>query len=169
LSEDEKESVVKQLRGYFNDLRQIKDTFIGSVDETECDDQVFPDEVGGWGPYKDESEFNQGLIEVCMTRHSENAFICMLCRMLESVGQGHEIVVNAQRLRAPEHPCAEVGSGCNSGLGVSGFYPEYWEYCKVLWRSGWDVAWIKEGLVDRVLEPYPQEAAVILHTSFSMW
>lgn len=51
----------------------------------------------------------------------------------------------------------------------SGYYSEYWEYNKALWRPAWDSAWIKEGLVERVLDPYLKEAAVILHTSYRFW
>ncbi|KND87311.1 hypothetical protein TOPH_08021 [Tolypocladium ophioglossoides CBS 100239] len=47
----------------------------------------------------------------------------------------------------------------------SGFYPEYWEYCKALWRPGWDGSWVKDRAVDRILEPYLKELAIIWNTS----
>ena len=37
LHEDEKESIIQQLRGYFDELRKIKGTFIGSIDGSDCD------------------------------------------------------------------------------------------------------------------------------------
>lgn len=51
------------------------------------------------------------------------------------------------------------------GWEFSGVFPDYWEYCKALWRPGWDAGWVKDGLVERVLDPYLQEVAVILTTS----
>ncbi len=33
----------------------------------------------------------------------------------------------------------------------------------------WDSQWIKDGLVERVLDPYLKEAAVILHTLYRIW
>lgn len=63
LSEDEKESIIQQLRRYFNELRQIQGTFIGGVDGSECEDQLFPEDGSRWGPYQNEAEFKQGLID----------------------------------------------------------------------------------------------------------
>lgn len=40
-SEPQKEHILSQLKGYVEELRQIKGTFIGSVDGTCCADQFF--------------------------------------------------------------------------------------------------------------------------------
>jgi hypothetical protein len=157
LSEDEKELEVQQLRGYFNQLRQIKGTFIGSIDGTEFEDQLFPDEVRGWGPYKDEPGFNQGLIKAWMRRYSGDPFICMLCRMLEGIGKGHEIVLTHNDFAARNILVQESKVVAILDWELTGFHPESWEYCKALWRPEWDGLWIKEGLVDRVLPQYLKE------------
>lgn len=48
---------------------------------------------------------------------------------------------------------------------MSGYYPEYWEYVKALYRPAWKSSWIKDGAVNQVLTPYLSELAVLLHVS----
>ncbi|KAF2276158.1 alpha/beta-hydrolase [Westerdykella ornata] len=61
LDNDQKKEVIEQLRDFISQLREIKGSFIGSVDSTACEDQLFTDEIGGYGPYKDEESFNVGI------------------------------------------------------------------------------------------------------------
>ena len=169
LHEDEKKSIARQLRGYFDELRKIKGIFIGGIDGSDCDDQLFPDDVDGWGPYKDESEFNMALVNVWSANYPDDPFIQLLCQMHSAIMKDHEIVFTHNDF-APRNILVE-GSKVVAVLDWqrSGFYPEYWEYCKALWRPEWDSAWIKEGLVEKVLDQYLKEAAVILHTSYRIW
>lgn len=58
----EKESVISQLRGYMEELRQIKGFFIGSVDNSWCNDHYFDDKRGAYGPpFASEAEFDRGI------------------------------------------------------------------------------------------------------------
>jgi hypothetical protein len=34
---------------------------------------------------------------------------------------------------------------------LSGYYPEYWEYVKALYRPAWKSSWIKKRVVDQIL------------------
>ena len=52
LNTSQKEQIIEQLRGFVTELRGIKGSFIGSVDGTACEDQLFTDEIGAYGPYK---------------------------------------------------------------------------------------------------------------------
>ncbi|KAJ4319273.1 hypothetical protein N0V84_006464 [Fusarium piperis] len=164
----EKESVIQQLRRHFNELRQIKGSFIGSVDGSACDDQFFSDDLGAYGPYKDEAEFNQGLVKAWSTGR-DDPFTILLCKLQLEVMKDHEIVMTHNDF-APRNIIVR-GSTVVAILDweFSGFYPEYWEYCKALWRPPWDSLWIKDGLVEQVLDPYLKEVAVILHTSYRIW
>lgn len=85
LSRGEKKSIIEQLRGYFNDFRQIKGPFIGGIDGSECDDQLFPDDVGGLGPYNDEGAFNRALGVVWWAKYSGDPFIRLICQMQRTV------------------------------------------------------------------------------------
>jgi hypothetical protein len=48
----EKESVIAQLRGYMEELRQFKGAFIGAIDGSACDDHFFDGNRGGYGPFR---------------------------------------------------------------------------------------------------------------------
>ncbi|KAK7963457.1 hypothetical protein PG988_010431 [Apiospora saccharicola] len=164
-----KASVMKQLRTYFDELRSIKGSFIGAVDGSACDDQFFCASPWSYGPYQTEEELNEGLCQAWSTdRDDEEAFTLLLCQMQRTTMHGHDIVMTHNDF-APRNILVR-GSTVVAILDweYSGFYPVYWEYCKSLWRPGWDSAWIKDGLVERVLGPYYKELAVILHTS-NMW
>jgi aminoglycoside phosphotransferase (APT) family kinase protein len=53
---------------------------------------------------------------------------------------------------------------------MAGYYPEYWEYVKALYRPGWESGWINDMAVDRVLQPYLMELAVFHHMhSMGAW
>lgn len=56
------------------ELRSIKGDFIGSVDGTACEDPVFCADLGAFGPYKTEDEFNDGLIRA-MKLSQENSCV----------------------------------------------------------------------------------------------
>ncbi|KAJ9357574.1 hypothetical protein DTO282F9_1422 [Paecilomyces variotii] len=62
MDDGRRKKIVQQLKGFMAQLRSIKGEFIGSVDGTACEDPVFCAELGGFGPYKTEDEFNDGLI-----------------------------------------------------------------------------------------------------------
>lgn len=57
----QKDTVIARLGDMFAQLRTFKGEFIGSVDGTACEDQLFSDEPEGYGPYADESDVNEGI------------------------------------------------------------------------------------------------------------
>lgn len=52
---------------------------------------------------------------------------------------------------------------------VSGYYPEYWEYVKALYRLVWESGWINDYAVEKILVPYSMELAVIMHSQIIVW
>jgi hypothetical protein len=46
LNPEERSSIVEQLRGYMEQLRSIQGSFIGSIDGSYCEDQLFTDDLG---------------------------------------------------------------------------------------------------------------------------
>ncbi|PHH53866.1 hypothetical protein CFIMG_002605RAa2 [Ceratocystis fimbriata CBS 114723] len=147
LSEEQKDKIVQQLRGYFVELRQIKGSFIGG----------------------DEAEFNKALVKAWSTNRENDPFTRLLCKIQVEVMSGHEIVMTHNDFD-PRNILVR-GSDVVAVLDweFSGFFPEYWEYCKSHWRPAWDSSWMQEDLVGRVLDPYLKEVAVILNTSYTMW
>ncbi|KAK4235058.1 kinase-like domain-containing protein [Achaetomium macrosporum] len=169
LTADEKQSVMRQLRGYFQELRQIKGTFIGSVDGSGCDDQFFENAPGACGPYGTEAEFNQALARAWLEGHEDDPFRQLLVKILFEVMQGHEIVMTHNDFAARNILVRGATVVAVLDWEFAGFYPEHWEYCKALWRPEWDSEWIRDGFVDKVLDPYLKEVALIMNTSFTVF
>ncbi|KAI2484440.1 phosphotransferase enzyme family protein [Pyrenophora tritici-repentis] len=165
---DQKQQIIEQLHGYFAQLRELKGSFIGSVDGKFCFDQVFDQDIGGHGPYEDEASFNEGLVKAL-----KNTMISgwgdTVCDMVLAM-KDHEIVFTHGDIS----PRNILVKDCNivSVLDweYSGYYPEYWEYAKAFFRPAWEKSWIKDRAVNKILKPYPLENAICQHVfSFGAW
>jgi thiamine kinase-like enzyme len=165
---EQKADVISQLRGYCDQLRAIEGSFIGSVDGTACEDPLFTDELGAYGPYKSEEEFNAGLIKALRNSH-DTPWTEKVCDMINTVLKGHRIVLTHADL-APRNILVR-GSKVVAILDweSADFYPEYWDSAKAVWREEWQKGWLKDHAVDQILEPYLAELAVVLHTRGIIW
>ncbi|KAK2758653.1 hypothetical protein FQN54_003343 [Arachnomyces sp. PD_36] len=65
LLDKEQKSIVEQLRGYVDELREIEGEFIGGVDGGPCDEVLFKHPWGQtsptYGPFSTRQEFNKGV------------------------------------------------------------------------------------------------------------
>ncbi|RYO85306.1 hypothetical protein DL762_005259 [Monosporascus cannonballus] len=168
-TDDEKESVLCQLKGYFAELRQIEGSYIGSIDGSSCEDQYFDDDPGQYGPYKDESEFTKGLVKAWSHGRDDDPFVHILCQMALDIFKGHKAVMTHNDFDPRNILIQSSKVVAILDWEKSGFYPECWEYCKALWRPGWNSGWMKDQAVSRVLTPYWKELAVIMNTSQTIW
>ncbi|KAL8635285.1 MAG: hypothetical protein Q9228_007209 [Teloschistes exilis] len=161
-NDTQKEHVVAQLRGFMEELRQIKGTTIGPVDGTYCVDQFFDGEdKETYGPYKSEAAFNNGLIRAIGARGC-NTWTELVTRLILSLPE-HSIVFTHNDL-APRNIIVRDGNVVAIlDWECSGFYPEYWEYVKALYWPDQQSGWHKENVVDRILQPYLLEYAYLLH------
>ncbi|KAI2612488.1 kinase-like protein [Hypoxylon fragiforme] len=178
---EEKLSVASQLRAHFDALRQIEasSSFIGSVDGSACADPYFAHAPGAYGPYGSEAEFNSGLLEAWEARHyhndddadddDEDPFAPIFRDALRRTMRGNRIVMTHNNFD-PSHVLVR-GAKVVAILDweQAGFYPEYWEYCRALWRPDWDSDWMKDKAVDSILSPYLKELGVIWNTSSVSW
>ncbi|KZF20993.1 phosphotransferase enzyme family protein-like protein [Xylona heveae TC161] len=165
---DQKADVIEQLRGFFSQLRNIKGSFIGSVDGTACEDQMFTDELGAYGPYEDEAAFNDGIV-TALKRSKQNAWVDLVSNMIEGILKGHDTVMTHGDFCPRNIIVQGTRVAAVIDWEMSGFYPEYWEYVKALYRPAWESGWIKERAVDYILHPYLSELGVILHTRDIVW
>jgi hypothetical protein len=69
------------LKDYFSQIRRLKGDFIGSVDRTACEAPIFDDELGGYGPFQDENEINDGIVKA-LKRSESGTFIDMISLMI---------------------------------------------------------------------------------------
>ncbi|RAL00708.1 uncharacterized protein BO80DRAFT_382876, partial [Aspergillus ibericus CBS 121593] len=66
LPDESQQSIMKQLRVYMSEWREIQGDFFGAVDGGPCDDIIFKHPWGKqsdqYGPYRTRQEFNQGVV-----------------------------------------------------------------------------------------------------------
>ncbi|KAL2136955.1 hypothetical protein VTI74DRAFT_11137 [Chaetomium olivicolor] len=164
MTEEAKESVVRQLRGYWDELRKIEGCFIGGVDSSACDDHFFSSmDLWEYGPFKNEDEFNLGLVRA-WTKERDDPRTHLVARMWLNTMKGHKIVMTHGDFAADNILVRGDKVVGILGWAYAGFYPEYWEFCKAHWCTDLASPWIQEGVIERVLDPYYQELALILHT-----
>ncbi|KAI1534336.1 aminoglycoside phosphotransferase [Pyrenophora tritici-repentis] len=190
---DQKQQIIEQLHSYFAQLRELKGSFIGSVDGKFCFDQVFDQDIGGHGPYEDEASFNAEMstsksswldsYRLQITDHSlgratvHEPLYCLVKALKNTMISGWGDTVCDMVLAMKDHeivfthgdisPRNILVKDCNivSVLDweYSGYYPEYWEYAKAFFRPAWEKSWIKDRAVNKILKPYPLENAICQH------
>ncbi|KAL9594937.1 MAG: hypothetical protein Q9219_006743 [cf. Caloplaca sp. 3 TL-2023] len=167
-SETQKEHIKSQLKGFWEELRQIKGTSIGPVDGTYCADQFFDGEDNAsYGPYESEAAFHDGLIRALEAR-GRNTWTERVVTFIRAMPE-HEVLFTHNDL-APRNILVRDGNVVAIiDWELSGFYPGYWEYVKALCWPDWKSPWIKDNVVDQILQPYPMELACILHARDLVW
>ncbi|KAI1914770.1 hypothetical protein LOZ52_003897 [Ophidiomyces ophidiicola] len=83
-------NIISQLRQFMDELHAIKGNLIGAVDGTPCNDPMFCAELGGFGPYKTEEEFNNGIVRALQLSISDT-WVDRVGRMVKPI-PSHEIV-----------------------------------------------------------------------------
>lgn len=167
LAPEERSSIVDQLRGYMDQLRSIRGSFIGSIDNTYCEDQLFTDDLGAYGPYKDEQSFREGIIKA-LRSSQESPFTEIVAEFIRALPQ-HRIVLTHSDF-TPRNILVRQGKVVAIlDWEMAGYYPEYWEYIKAYYRPDWSFSWFQDRIVDQILEPYPLEHAIFLHTRDIIW
>lgn len=167
LDDNQKDFIITQLKAYFDQLRAIKSDFIGSVDGTYCEDQIFSDDRGAYGPFKNENEFRQGCTNAMYESRRDHwsQTVAGYIRALPPA----EIVLTHNDLHPRNIIVRDGKVVAIIDWELAGFYPEYWEYVKAWYRAGFDEPWVQDRAVDKVLQPYPLAHAVYEHTRDVVW
>lgn len=163
----QKRGVESQLKKYLEEIRQIPGTFVGSLDGSRCQDQLFDNDPTLSGPFESEAAFQKGLISAMKERGSR-PWTDVVIRFIEAMPP-HKIVFTHNDI-APRNILVRDAKV----VGIvdwefSGFYPEYWEYVKAFCWPDWESSWIREGVVDKILEPYLLELAYVMHARDIIW
>lgn len=167
LDDTQKESIVAQLKAYLEELRGVKGDFIGSVDGTYCEDQIFSDNRGAYGPFKTEDEFREACIDA-MYECSRDHWSETVAEFIRAVPPG-EILLTHNDLHPRNIIVRDGKVAAILDWELAGFYPEYWEYVKAWYRTGIDEPWVQDRAADKVLKPYPLARAVFEHTRDIVW
>ena len=168
MSDESKARIIAQLSQHLKEIRSITGAFIGGVDGTPCEDQIFEGKGSESGPYKSEDEFNAGLVK-SLKASEEGAWVDIVSDLITKHLQGHEIVLTHNDF-TPRNII--VQNDCVTGIldwELSGFFPAYWEYIKALYRPDWQSGWIQERIIDKILRPYLMELAIMMHTRDITW
>jgi aminoglycoside phosphotransferase (APT) family kinase protein len=91
MSGEQKQHIIEQLRDHFSQLRKMEGSFIGSVDGAAREGQLFRDDLGAYGLYKDEAIFNEGIVKALKEMLS-GGWVDTVCNMATTM-KGHKIVV----------------------------------------------------------------------------
>jgi hypothetical protein len=140
-------------------LRTFKSSKIGCIDGTPCHDQYFYGDDDVYGPYHSEDEFNNG-IAILMKKQGPYTFIEWHCVVWTNTMKSHDIVLTHNDFD-PRNILVQ-GTKVVSILDweFSGYYPEYWEYCKAVSCPDWEHPWSQSHAVDQIMQPYYKEIAV---------
>ncbi|KAK5117205.1 hypothetical protein LTR85_008973 [Meristemomyces frigidus] len=165
LDEEQKRSVLSELKQHMGELRDISGTFIGNVDNGPCRDQFFAHDksIGSFAPGDSDSgtHFHRALADEVRGR-GDNSWHHVVARFIESL-PGGDVVMTHNDLAPRNILVREDKVVAILDWEMSGFYPDYWEYVKAYLWNDWQSPWINEGLPDRILEPRMQELAYLLH------
>ena len=153
LNVGEQQSVIDQLGDFVAQMRRLKGSLIASVDGSACEDQIFEDEPGGYGPYETEDAFNKGIVKA-IKNCSDSAWANTICDKVLAL-KSHDVVFSHGDLM----PWNILVRGSTVVVVLdwenAGYYPEHWEYVKALFMPGWD-----DESINRVMKPYLAEQAI---------
>ncbi|KAF1968064.1 kinase-like protein [Bimuria novae-zelandiae CBS 107.79] len=154
LSDGAKKKVCKQLRTILDSLRKLEqdpdDRFLGRIDKKPLLDIVFTHKTKPpAGPFATVKEFHDwlsALIKVGKEIHfADPSQIPDPWR--ESLPDDARVVFTHADLHPSNIMVSPDGSGKVLAIidwHQSGWYPDYWEYCKALFTSDFDSDWAKE-------------------------
>ncbi|KAF2166895.1 hypothetical protein M409DRAFT_22947 [Zasmidium cellare ATCC 36951] len=151
----ERNIVFKQVQDALTCLRNLEPPdYIGSVSRKPLNDGIFytePVDPKQSGPFANQEEMNKGMLlrlsETCVPSHVQ-----FLRSLIESTLQGHKTVFTHADLQLKNIMVHRVGSKEDGSAGVfevkiidwemSGWYPEYWEFCNATVWDGLKPDWL---------------------------
>ena len=159
----QRDNIVRQLRGYMAELRRVTGNFIGSVDRSICNDQIFANCRSEYGPYPDEDAFRQGMAKSLRTCDGDSTWTEVVIGFVNAMPKGRGIVLTHGDL-VPRNILVRDGNVVAIvDWEMAGFYPEYWEYAKAHLFADYEHAWMRERVLDQILTPFRLELGVLLH------
>ncbi|KAK4543569.1 hypothetical protein LTR36_005464 [Oleoguttula mirabilis] len=172
LTSAECDSVFDQIRRALIHMRSFPPPdYLGSSGRRPYLDGIFfsdPVDPKTSGPFADEDEMNEGMLrrlaQECVPSH-----VRLLRTIVESTLQGHRTVFTHADLQPKNILVSRVGSKADGTGGVvevkivdwemSGWYPEYWEFCSASVWEGSKPEWLDA--VQDMMVVYPKEFLMV--------
>ncbi|KAI1149528.1 kinase-like domain-containing protein [Nemania diffusa] len=176
--EDDKQTIVRQLKHIFTEVRNIPSPGIfSSINRSRLEHRFFlssQKDPAVTGPFREEKEFAMAMA-IRAQKNWEGTqyrgwFSEFLARHLPTVLSGHPSVFTHADLQRKNILISKHISedGKMSSLYVnaildwedSGWYPNYWEYAGNFVDLVWDDDWPEK--FESIVEPYPMEAGLLM-------
>lgn len=152
--------ILLELKDYIDQLRNITNSYIGSINNLPCNDSVFNDNKG---PFKSEIDFNKTIM-----KEFEKTMPGYFCNILKkTLKSDHSIVFSHGDISKRNIIINEGSISSIIDWEYSGFYPEYWEYSKVLYAVDWEDEWLN--YIEYFLKPYYNEFIVNMIIRRILW
>ncbi|KNG88550.1 hypothetical protein ANOM_002715 [Aspergillus nomiae NRRL 13137] len=162
-SEAEHQRILAQLTDYVQQMRAIESNFIGGLDHSPCRDGVFEGGYGdyskySYGPYELEQSFNEGMVQALRDR--------LPAELLESENNPESMFTHGD-LHEGNMLVRSDGTVVLLDWGLSGFWPEYWEFYRAKFNPPWRTSW--DRMVERFIPPYYVEYDVMKKIFGTIW
>lgn len=161
-------------------MQAISGNFIGSVDESYCEDGVFSawgSENMTYGPFDSESSFNEGIIQALQNRLTQpiaegetestsrirDHFLHAAVRSLKD----HPIVFCHADLHPSNMLIRDDGTVILLDWGCAGFWHAYWKWYRVMATYAWRASWQLE--MEKCVPPFHIECLVMERVSHVLW
>ncbi|KAH8433372.1 uncharacterized protein LDX57_011006 [Aspergillus melleus] len=168
LTDGQKQTICDQLREVLKTLRQLRqdpeDQFVGSINRQHLSDYVFIDQPRG-GPFPSVEAFNDwfALLHQLRFQHRyEDPNRCLLPDNRDitfthtDLHRGNIIITSFNPLQIAIVDWQQ-----------SGWYPDYWEYCKLLYTCSYEDEW-RIKFIDTFLQPDPDVHLVFSDYTMAM-
>ncbi|OGM48216.1 hypothetical protein ABOM_002149 [Aspergillus bombycis] len=183
-SQTEHRRILAQLTDYVQQMRAIEGNFIGGLDRSACRDGVFEGahvdySKHSYGPYESEQSFNEGMVQALRDRlpaellksenDPESSFWASEYILQQTVRglKGHKIVFTHGDLHEGNMLVRSDGTVVLLDWGLSGFWPEYWEFYRAMFNPPWRTSW--DRMVEKFIPPYYVEYDVMKKVFGTIW
>jgi len=165
----EKNDVTAQIRKAMVDLRNIPSPgYIGSVARQPCADGVFyvmedPENPAISGPFDTEHDMNQGMLRK-LGLTEKHSYVDFVRTLISTTLHGHRVFFTHGDLQPKNIMVQRTDSTAEEASSmkvtiidweISGWYPEYWEFCNSTIVARFKSEWLD--VVRSVMQSYPQE------------
>jgi len=179
LTAAKKDQVLRQLRSYVKQMRELKGEKIGGVYTGGCDtstiEQDIRDNSEEYGPYTTEADFNEGMVKALDHRLSCNsqsspqfrrASRHQIEQMLRALSN-HDIVFCYNKLQLSNMLVREDGILVLLDWSSAGFWPEYWEFCSAIIGEYCFPDWMF--IIEKTVKPHYPELAIMNQYHRYLW
>ncbi|KAK3322757.1 kinase-like domain-containing protein [Apodospora peruviana] len=164
LNSVQRKGIVDQLRGCLGELHAVSGSFIGSVDRSICNDQLFENCESPYGPYADEAAFRKGMAQSLRACGADPTWTDVVIGFIDAIPTGRRIVLTHGDF-VPRNILVRDGRVVAIvDWEMAGFYPEYWEYAKAHFFADYQHPWMRERVLDQIMTPFKLELGLLLHT-----